>query len=165
MKLSTAWDGYYALTGKWSDSVRQLSFGGIALLWTVRARTEAVIPKSIAPAAFFFALALVLDLLHYVVAATKWENLIADVERRRVPSKPPKRTEWAPSRLRRRGGGDVRSESAGIDREDADVSADAEFSAPQNINSAAQYFLKLKTVAVLLGYLVLGIYLITRVFE
>jgi hypothetical protein len=74
MKIGEVKAAYEALSGKASDIVRQLSLGGIALLWLFRIGTERIftLDQHLLRAAFFIFLALILDFLQYLIATTTW---------------------------------------------------------------------------------------------
>jgi hypothetical protein len=60
MKIGEVKAAYEALSGKASDIVRQLSLGGIALLWLFRIGTERIFTLD------------QLDFLQYLIATTTW---------------------------------------------------------------------------------------------
>jgi len=74
MTLADTRKGYEELSGKASDIVRQLSFGGIALIWLFRLGTEKVftLDQTLLNAALFIFLALLFDFLKYLPGALIW---------------------------------------------------------------------------------------------
>jgi len=74
LKLSEYKQDYDALTGKASDVARQLSFAGIAIVWIFRSGEGTVVklPVLLVIALTLFGVALLFDLLHYVVASAIW---------------------------------------------------------------------------------------------
>lgn len=62
-----------ANTAKASDVVRQFAFAGIAVVWLLRsASSEQPIPAPLIPALILFGVALICDLLQYVVSSVIW---------------------------------------------------------------------------------------------
>ena len=75
MKISDCWDAFYSHTGKASDVARQLSFGGLGIIWLFykdKSADTIVIEPDLQLPAFLFVLALSFDLMHYVVASLIW---------------------------------------------------------------------------------------------
>jgi hypothetical protein len=74
VKLKDALDNYYELSGRASDSGRQLAFAGLALIWIFRTADAGVsaVPSVLYPAAIWFGIALALDFLQYVAASLVW---------------------------------------------------------------------------------------------
>lgn len=74
MTLDDTKKAYEDLTGKASDIVRQLSLGGIALIWLFRLGTDKAftLEISLLRAALFIFLALTFDFLQYLVSASIW---------------------------------------------------------------------------------------------
>lgn len=71
MTLRDAKSAYEEHSGKASDIVRQLSFGGIALIWLFRLGTEKqfTLDQAMLRAALFIFLALFFDFLQYLASA------------------------------------------------------------------------------------------------
>ena len=74
MKLGDIRDAYEALSGKASETVRQLSFAGVALVWLFRSESSGVpgLDHHLVSAALLFFLALVLDFLQYLSGTVIW---------------------------------------------------------------------------------------------
>ena len=74
MKLEDTRSAYETLSGKASDIVRQLSLAGIAVIWLFKSGTEGapVLDKPLVRAALFIFLALLLDLLQYLLGSAIW---------------------------------------------------------------------------------------------
>lgn len=74
MKLKDAREYYYFYSGKTSDIVRQLSLGGIALIWLFKAEKGGfeVIPQRLLLAALWLVAALALDFFQYIVGTGAW---------------------------------------------------------------------------------------------
>jgi len=83
-KLSDYRDGYYEHSGRASDSARQLSFAGIALIWIFREPNgpALAVPSGLLLPAAFFVAALGLDLLQYFSAALIWSQFARHQERK-----------------------------------------------------------------------------------
>jgi len=65
---------YYAFTTRTSETVRQLSFAGIALIWVLRPNTASVdgVPRELLLPAALFVLVLAFDLLQSAFGAALW---------------------------------------------------------------------------------------------
>jgi hypothetical protein len=77
MKLRDARNAYEQFSGKASDLVRQLSLAGVGLIWVFRSGAGATdAPLLLAPellrAAVFIFLALLFDLLQYLLGTAIW---------------------------------------------------------------------------------------------
>lgn len=74
MKLKDALDNYYFHSGKTSDIVRQLGFGGIALIWLFKYEADGrqIVPPELIPTGALIVLGLGLDLLHYLFGTVAW---------------------------------------------------------------------------------------------
>jgi hypothetical protein len=81
MKLSEVWQHQLNNSTKTSESLRQLSFSGIALIWIFRddAQTESVtddlLPFKLIIAGILLASSLFMDVLQYFITAHKFRNL------------------------------------------------------------------------------------------
>jgi hypothetical protein len=87
MNLEKAQEAYDYFTVKASDLVRQLGFAGIALIWIFKGTINGreVVPPDLVPAAKWIAVALSLDLLHYVFGALIWGAYHRFKERQATP--------------------------------------------------------------------------------
>jgi hypothetical protein len=85
MNLASYWQTYYDFSGKASDVGRSLAFAGIAVVWVFKTGSVAQVPPRglLLPLALF-AVALLLDLLHYVVAAFIW-GIFSRYKEKRLP--------------------------------------------------------------------------------
>lgn len=76
IKLETALDSFYTFTGKLSDSVRQFSFAGVAVVWLFKVGGENAAGISWDPWLIWplgcFVLALTLDLIQYAYYSLVW---------------------------------------------------------------------------------------------
>ena len=74
MKLSAYKEDYYWYSGKASDVARKIAFAGIALIWVFKMDADPVprIPADLLLPAALLAIALGLDLLHYMAGAGIW---------------------------------------------------------------------------------------------
>lgn len=74
MKLETIRATYDLFTGKASEINRQLIFAGIALIWIFKTESSSHIslPLDLLIPAKFFIIALILDILQYVVSGVIW---------------------------------------------------------------------------------------------
>lgn len=72
MKLSKYLDAYHEYSGKASEVSRQLAFAGIALIWIFKTDSNQL-PKELLVPSVFFVLALLFDLMQYVVGALIWK--------------------------------------------------------------------------------------------
>jgi hypothetical protein len=84
--LAEAREGYYELTGKASDAVRQLAFAGIAVIWVFKTGDgDAVkVPDALLLPGLLLVAALFADLLQYVLAALLWGWFARREERRGI---------------------------------------------------------------------------------
>lgn len=73
-------------TAKASDTVRQFSFAGIAVIWLLRIdKSVEPIPPSLAPVLTLFALSLAADLFHYAISSLIWACYYRKKLRDKVP--------------------------------------------------------------------------------
>jgi hypothetical protein len=74
MKLSAFKKDYQWFSDKASDLARHLAFAGIAVIWIFKTEGKQIpsIPAGLMLPLILFALALALDLLHYIVATIIW---------------------------------------------------------------------------------------------
>lgn len=74
MKLSNFRDSYYHYTDKASEVARKLAFAGIAIVWLFRMGdgVDSRLPRPLLLPVLLFAVALALDLLHYVYGGVAW---------------------------------------------------------------------------------------------
>ncbi|MCS6289769.1 MAG: hypothetical protein H8K10_12435 [Nitrospira sp.] len=74
MKVKDTLENYYYFSGKTSDLVRQLGFGGIALIWVFRyeANGTQTLPPELVWVGALVVLGLVLDLFHYISGTVVW---------------------------------------------------------------------------------------------
>lgn len=101
MTLGDAKSAYEELSGKASDIVRQLSFGGIALIWLFRLGTEKqfTLDQTMLRAALFIILALFFDFLQYLTSALIWFLYFRRKEKQDIPKtenfEAPEQLNWA----------------------------------------------------------------------
>ena len=77
MKLSTARENYYVLSGSASNSARQIAFAGIAIVWALNKPTDVSpigLDRPLVWSCIWFALCLLSDLLQYLVGAALWSH-------------------------------------------------------------------------------------------
>ncbi len=74
MTLRSIRDRYAFYTGKASDIVRQLAFAAIALIWIFRGNTGTHLPRDLLVVAILIVVALVCDLVQYIVGSVLWGN-------------------------------------------------------------------------------------------
>jgi hypothetical protein len=74
MRLNDYKKDFYEFSAKASETTRAVAFGGIAIIWVFRITTEASpqIPRDLILPTVLFAIALLFDLLHYIVGAMIW---------------------------------------------------------------------------------------------
>lgn len=85
MKIADYWEGFYSHTGKASDVARQLSFGGLGLIWLFykdKSVDSVVIQPELQLPAFIFVMALALDLVQYIVSSLVWGIWCRHAERK-----------------------------------------------------------------------------------
>jgi len=80
VKLSDAWDNYYANTGKASEITRSLALAALALVWIFK-DSDGRLPKVLLVPSALAMLALACDLAQYVVGATKWKQFADSKDR------------------------------------------------------------------------------------
>ena len=85
MKLSGYKENYQWFSAKASDATRQIAFAGIGIVWifSLDRGGAKFVPIQLHLPLFFFCTALLLDLLHYVVAAVTWGTFHRYHEKRR----------------------------------------------------------------------------------
>jgi len=71
MKLSDAWNNYYAYTGKASEITRSLALASLALVWIFK-DTNGQLPKILFLPSTLAILALACDLAQYVAGSIAW---------------------------------------------------------------------------------------------
>ena len=102
MKLENTRESYYYNSGKLSDIVRQLGFVGIALVWILGLGEDAAatLPDDLAAPTILILVALVLDVLQYVVTTITWGVFNRIKERQNVGEdaefEAPRQLNWAP---------------------------------------------------------------------
>jgi hypothetical protein len=100
MTLADARKAYEELSGKASDIVRQLAFGGIALIWLFRLGTDKVftLDQTMLNAALFIFLALFFDFLQYLCSALIWFLYFRHKEKKDTSASPdfeaPEQLNW-----------------------------------------------------------------------
>jgi hypothetical protein len=74
LTISQGYQAVYDFTGKASEINRSLALAGIAVIWVFKTGdgSSQKVPGELVPPAFALVVALGLDLLQYVVAATVW---------------------------------------------------------------------------------------------
>jgi hypothetical protein len=74
LKLSGYKEDYDYFSSRASDVARQLAFAGVAVVWIFRVGEglDAALPENLLTPLALLALALLLDLLHYVMGALVW---------------------------------------------------------------------------------------------
>ena len=75
MKIADYWEAFYSHSGKASDVARQLSFGGLGIIWLFykdKSADRLVIDPDLQLPAFLFVLALSCDLMQYIVLSLVW---------------------------------------------------------------------------------------------
>ena len=75
MKLADSRQAYYDMSNTASGLVRQLAFAGIAVIWIFKTDVSVRgfnVPNELIWPGFLFVLALLLDLLHYLVGTAVW---------------------------------------------------------------------------------------------
>lgn len=74
MKLSGYREAYEWYSGKASDVARQLALAGIGVVWVFSLESGGTksVPQTLRQPLFLFCIALLSDLIHYVVAAISW---------------------------------------------------------------------------------------------
>src|ERR1700691_5269431 len=100
MTKADAKKAYEDLSAKASDIVRQLSFGGIALIWLFRLGTDKVftLDQTMLNAALFIFLALFFDFLQYLCSTLIWFIYFRYKEKKNIPTaedfKAPEQLNW-----------------------------------------------------------------------
>ncbi len=74
MQLKDVRDAYYGYSGKASDTARQASFAGIAIIWIFKSQEGArfAIPEDLVLPLMLFIASLAADLLHYILGSVIW---------------------------------------------------------------------------------------------
>jgi hypothetical protein len=77
MDLKELKETFYTFSGKTSDASRQLAFSGIAAIWVFAKIEESkiLISKSLSFSLLLFVTSLLLDLVQYAYAASKYDKL------------------------------------------------------------------------------------------
>lgn len=82
MKFTQIREEYYIHTAKASDVMRQLTYAGLGVIWIFKAGSALpIVPRSMVPAALSFVLALVSDLLQYLVLAESWRRVAVQADK------------------------------------------------------------------------------------
>lgn len=134
MKVAGARGEYYTYTSKASDVGRQLALGAIAVVWLLHGpSTTLAFPRPLLVSLGAFCLSLALDFLQYLVSSAIWGIYARSKEKQ--------------------------FQSDGIDLN----SSGAEMQPHECINWPGIAFFWLKALALIIGAVILGIYLVARI--
>ena len=83
MTLQEYRDKSYVFSGKLSANVKQLAFGGIAIVWMFKTSEKGVdtLPQILLISIIFIVLTLVIDSLQYYIGATSWDKFCNEQEK------------------------------------------------------------------------------------
>jgi hypothetical protein len=126
-------------TGKASEIVRQMLLGGIGLIWLFKETDGAIsrIDKSLLYPAFTISVALIFDLLQYVVGGHIWKRFFREKER------------------------DVIKSLKGISQPTEDE-RDPDLKAPESLRNSIYFFYWGKIVLMILSYIMIIKYIFDR---
>jgi hypothetical protein len=137
MKLEDTRAEYYFHSGKVSEVVRQLALAGVAVIWIFKSEAggQQRIPGWLIPAGILILFCLAFDLLQYAVATIQWNrfNRVKEIEL-----------------------GQKKAAGEITDPENE------QFAAPAEINDIPMTFFWVKFILVILAYINLIFYLMTR---
>jgi hypothetical protein len=141
LKLQDTRAEYYYFTGKVSDIVRQLGLAGVAIIWVFKTDSAGrqTIPEGLLPAGILILLGLATDLLQYAAGTIIWDRFNTTKE---------DELENKLAEKKARG-------------EDYDPEAE-DFTAPSSINDLTKTLFWVKFILMLLAYIYLIFYLMTR---
>lgn len=137
MKLSTIWEHTKDNTSKASEVVRQISFGGIALIWVFKTGNDpgAGLDKKLVIAGCLLMLSLALDLLQYVETGVRYRRFASVCKKKLIHDKVPN-----------------------------DKHGDYDFPLPSNFHVIGGFFYWGKIILTIGAYLLIVIYLTGKFF-